>query len=290
MASPDPGLSLYLHVPFCTDKCLYCDFFSVPRGSVPPSVITRVVEQTVELAQTLWDASGRAPLRTLFIGGGTPSCLPPSLLRRLLGPFVGQGVVEWTVESNPETLSQAFLDECEAAGVTRLSLGIQSLSSELLQRVRRRATREQSLSAIDLLRRKWRGQVNLDFITGIPGQTQDDVGECLSVIQPQWPDHVSLYQLTVEPGTPLEAGVADRSIRLNEPEKDEDLWLAGREGLLSRGFRQYEVSNFARPGRECRHNVRYWMIQPYAGAGPGAVSTIPSAWASRLAGLMLPTA
>ncbi len=284
MASPDPGLSLYVHVPFCTDKCLYCDFFSVPRRTVSSPVLAGIMQELVLMTRAFLEAADGPAVPTIFIGGGTPSCLPPAEFRALLSALQGLGAREWTVESNPETLSESFLDACAAAGVTRISVGIQSLRTELLKTLRRRATREQALAAIDLLRRRWRGEVNLDFITGIPGQKADEVTGDLDVIDTAWPDHVSLYQLTVEPGTPLEAGARDGSIQLNRPEVDEELWLAGREELERRGFRQYEVSNFARPARECRHNLRYWRIDPYAGAGPGAVSTLPAAWAARFTG------
>jgi oxygen-independent coproporphyrinogen-3 oxidase len=221
---------------------------------------------------------------TIFVGGGTPSCLSPSVLGKLLGSFSALKPREWTVESNPETLDDGFLEECRRAGVTRLSLGIQSLSTRHLHTLRRRATRGHALDAIELLRKEWRGQLNLDFITGIPGQTVSDVQEDLAVLGSGWPDHVSLYQLTVEPGTPLENMVNEGRIKLNRPEHDEELWLAGRDELFGRGYRQYEVSNFCLPGRECQHNLRYWRIDPYVGAGPGAVSTLPAEWAARASG------
>lgn len=285
MAVPERSLSLYVHVPFCTDKCLYCDFFSVPRGTVTPVAMQKVVTETITHARCLVGAAGSdTQVETLFIGGGTPSCLPPAERKRLLGAFTALRPSEWTVESNPETLDEGFLDDCAEAGVTRLSVGIQSLSPAHLKTLRRRATRDHALSAIRLLQARWRGQLNLDFITGIPGQTAAEVREDLAVLGGQWPDHVSLYQLTVEPGTPLEMMVDEGSLRLNRGEQDEELWLAGREELLRQGFQQYEVSNFCRPQRECRHNLRYWRIQPYAGAGPGSVSTLPAAWAARATG------
>jgi oxygen-independent coproporphyrinogen-3 oxidase len=285
LAVPERSLSLYVHVPFCTDKCLYCDFFSVPRDTVTPTTMQRVVTETISHARCLVGSAGSdARLETLFIGGGTPSCLPPPERRRLLDAFTDLRPSEWTVESNPETLDEGFLDDCAAAGVTRLSVGIQSLSTAHLKTLRRRATREHALAAIRLLKARWRGQLNLDFITGIPGQAVAEVREDLAVLGELWPDHVSLYQLTVEPGTPLEVMVDEGSLRLNRGEQDEELWLAGRDELLRQGFQQYEVSNFCRPQKECGHNLRYWRIQPYAGAGPGSVSTLPAAWAARAAG------
>ncbi len=251
-----------------------------------PTTIEEIVDETIKLADHLVDSAGSgARVETLFVGGGTPSCLPPEELRTLLRGFSSRGCSEWTVESNPETLDESFLMECRQAGVTRLSVGIQSLSSRHLRTLRRRATGEHARAAIELLKKKWDGELNLDFITGIPGQTASDVREDLSILGDGWPDHVSMYQLTLEPGTPLEAMVNEGRITLNRSEVDEELWLSGRDELTSRGYRQYEVSNFALPGRECRHNLRYWRIDPYAGAGPGAVSTLPASWAARACAL-----
>jgi oxygen-independent coproporphyrinogen-3 oxidase len=241
--------------------------------------------ETAKLAHRLLESAGpNARLDTIFVGGGTPSCIPPVHLETLLGAFSGMGCTEWTVESNPETLDERFLDVCRRVGVTRLSVGIQSLSTRHLRTLGRHATREDAFAAMDLLRKSWRGELNLDFITGIPGQTISDVVDDLSVIGGGWPDHVSLYQLTVEPGTPLEHMVDEGTITLNRDELDEELWLAGRASLSRLGYRHYEVSNFCLPGRECHHNLHYWRIDPYAGAGPGAVSTIPAAWAARASG------
>ena len=214
-------------------------------------------------------------MQTIFFGGGTPSALQRPVLSRLLGSFSGLAPVEWTVEANPETLDVSFLDCCRDAGVTRLSVGIQTLQPRLLTLLRRGALPRDSIQAVDLLRRKWDGEISLDFIAGIPGQTEHDVTHDLELVDRSWPGHVSLYQLTTEPGTPLAALVESGEIKLNPAEKDEELWFAGKEGLEKLGYAHYEVSNFAFPGRECRHNLRYWKIEPYIGAGPAAVSTVP---------------
>ncbi len=223
-------------------------------------------------------------VETLFMGGGTPSCLPRRELRALLAAFSVLGCEEWTVEANPETLDDSFLSACEEAGVTRLSVGIQSLRPRHLLALRRRATREDAVRAVSLLSRRWHGELNLDFITGIPGQSEAELREDIHILDDVQCGHVSLYQLTVEQGTPLERMVQSGEMLMNAQEQDEELWLAGREELLERGYGQYEVSNFCLPGRQCRHNLRYWRIDPYAGAGPGAVSTLPAAWAARAAG------
>jgi len=245
----------------------------------------RVVQETASQGRRFLEAAGPgARVETIFIGGGTPSCLPPRLLGDLLRAFSPCAPSEWTVESNPETLTESFLDACEAAGVNRLSVGIQSLHPAHLATLRRHATAEHARAAMSLLRRRWKGRLNLDFITGIPGQTIEELREDLAVADGSWPDHVSLYQLTVEPDTPLEALIQKGALRTNPPALDEELWLAGRDQLQARGYLQYEVSNFSLAGRECAHNLRYWRLEPYCGAGPGAVSTVPGSWAAAVTG------
>jgi oxygen-independent coproporphyrinogen III oxidase len=280
---PDPGFSLYVHVPLCTDKCLYCDFYSVPCRSVSEEVQSRLIDATIRQVKAFAAAApDSAKVETLFVGGGTPSALPRRLQERLLTALSVFGAGEWTVEAIPETLDETFLSLCRAVGVNRLSVGIQTLQQDQLDLLKRRASREDSLRAISLLRKKWTGRLGLDFIAGIPGQTVEDVISDLSVVEEGWPSHVSLYQLTMEPGTPLAALVGSGAMSMNAPQRDEELWFEGHDSLIRRGYAQYEVSNFGRPGHECRHNIRYWNIDQYAGAGPAAVSTMPRAWAARL--------
>jgi oxygen-independent coproporphyrinogen-3 oxidase len=286
LARSDTGPSLYVHVPFCTDKCIYCDFYSVPRGSVAEGVQAAVVDQTIAQARFLLEAAGNPRVQTIFFGGGTPSALPPGLLEKLLGSFSDLRPVEWTVEANPETIDETFLACCRDSGVTRLSVGIQTLQPRLLSLLRRRASQGQCLAAVDLLQRRWRGELSLDFIAGIPGQTVHEVENDLALVDRSWPGHVSLYQLTTEPGTRLVALIASGEIEMNPAEKDEELWFAGKAGLEGLGYAQYEVSNFALPGRECLHNIRYWKIEPYIGAGPAAVSTVAASIARKAFGLL----
>jgi oxygen-independent coproporphyrinogen-3 oxidase len=224
------------------------------------------------------DALGPLPrVETVFVGGGTPSILPPDDLASLLAIFSGMAPREWTVEANPETVSHDFLETCATAGVNRLSIGIQSLHDTHLRLLKRSATRASTLRGAALAAREWKGELNLDFIAGIPGQTPAEVLEDLRLLDDVGAGHVSLYQLTSEPGTPLAVMVEAGSIRLDAPDRQEELWFTGRDELLRRGFRHYEISNFCKPGKECLHNLRYWSIDPYAGFGPGAVSTLPAA-------------
>ena len=278
MANPDPVLSLYVHVPFCADKCLYCDFYSVARHTVTEELEAAVVEETVRQARYFLQGVGPDPrIPTIFMGGGTPSSLPPVVAAKLLDVFHDTGCIEWTVEANPESLDEAFLDHCHSSGVTRLSAGVQSLHDDQLRLLKRPATRADTLTALRLVQDKWKGDLNLDFIAGIPRQTPREVREDLAVLKGMKPSHVSLYQLTCEPGTELALLVKEGRIALNTAERDEELWFAGKESLEQGGYEHYEISNFCLPGMECRHNLRYWHMEPYLGVGPGAVSTLPAA-------------
>jgi oxygen-independent coproporphyrinogen III oxidase len=287
LALPNLDLALYVHVPFCTDKCLYCDFYSVPHRTVPRSLESKVIDETLAQGRAFLDALGQDwNIRTIFMGGGTPSILARDHFGALLAAFRGTWAKEWTVEANPESLDGEFLALCAGSGVTRLSLGVQTLKDSLLSLLRRSANRASTLKGVELASSRWRGELNLDFIAGIPGQSPEDVLEDLMLVDRIRPGHVSLYQLTREEGTPLAQLVEAGTIVPNAPERDEDLWFAGRDALLQRGFGHYEVSNFALPGKECGHNLSYWRIDPYVGLGPGAVSTLPARFLSPVLGDM----
>jgi len=249
----------------------------VPRHSAGQDIQKAVIRQTILQAQYFLKARApRASIETIFMGGGTPSALSREDLALLLEAFTDTAATEWTVEANPESLDQRFLDLCESAGVTRLSIGVQTMRDPLLRLLRRPASRTRTLAALELIKSGWSGELNLDFIAGIPGQSPDEVREDLALLGQFRPSHISLYQLTFEPGTELMRLVEHGEVIPNTPEQDEDLWFAGKEALEGRGYQHYEISNFCMPGRECRHNLRYWHMEPYLGVGPSAVSTVPA--------------
>jgi oxygen-independent coproporphyrinogen III oxidase len=286
LESSETGFSLYIHVPFCRSKCIYCDFFSVAHhgGAVPREREQNVCRQTILQARRLADAAGMVRACTTYVGGGTPSLLAPEALSQLLdflGPLSGG---EWTVEANPESVDAGFLGACAAAGVTRLSVGIQTGRERLLQLLGRPGGRDDNARALSLLSSAWRGELSLDFLAGIPGQEADELLEDIMAAPSVRAGHASLYSLTVEEGTGLERLISSGALVPNPPAWDEELWLTARAALEAAGYQGYEISNFAKPGHECRHNLRYWSLEPYIGSGPGAVSTLPAAAAAAALG------
>ena len=281
--------SLYIHIPVCLKKCDYCDFFSVPVDALPktgaPAPGDDCLERLVAgLCREIdwWHKRYRITAwKTVYIGGGTPSLLSPrniatlctkidTLNKKGLSPYS-----EWTIEANPEDITEAWLLACSDAGINRISIGVQSLDNASLAAVNRRGNKAKTLAALAMVSRIWKGRLSLDMIAGLPEQTAQSLVEDLSRLLSFNPDHLSLYSLTIEDETPL-------SLRIREktgpaiPDEDEatDIWLAGRDYLRANGFTQYEVSNFCRPGSESQHNLTYWNLESYIGVGPGATGTI----------------
>ncbi len=274
-----PGWSLYVHIPFCEYRCRYCDFYFETTRS--RSLQTRLVDALLKELKTLADGKDGyfqvAEFRTLYLGGGTPSALAPDLLDRLLQgikEIVGVPSWEGSIEANPEGITPEFLHILEKGGITRLSVGVQSLKDEVLHTLGRRAYRTRTLEALELIRITWKGRFSLDIMTGLPGQTWDDLKGDMDTLLAFNPDHVSLYSLTMEAGTPLEELVKKRAVTLPPPGLADELWLKAKAELEIRGYRWYEISNFALPGGESRHNQVYWRLDPYAGIGPGAQGTL----------------
>ena len=268
--------SLYIHIPFCASKCAYCDFFSLGKsGGVADDYLDALLN---EISFHKY-ASGTDSFRTVYLGGGTPSLLSPVQLTRLLQAACPESAPpeEVTVEMNPESLSEGLLEAFSScpAKRRRLSLGIQSLNAGALESVGRRCGPAAARKALSLARRLWKQELCLDLIAGLPGQTEDEfirsLRECLSC----WPDHLSLYGLTVEEGTPLHASISRGETQWDEDEADAQ-WLSGREILEQEGYAQYEVSNFCRDGHKSRHNLAYWRQEDYIGAGSGATGSIYS--------------
>ncbi len=267
--------SVYLHIPFCTQKCDYCDFYSVPLaywGTYEGFCRTLLKELRQNIEEFSID---RVP--TLYIGGGTPSLLGARQLETLLlslQHLLPAWPEECTMEANPESLDASILQVCKDSGITRLSLGIQTLTDQSRQAVHRLGSAYQCLSSLEQALYFYPEGLSIDLMTGLPFQTVDTLVSDLETLAPYPIAHVSLYALTVEEGTPLAQRLAAREQMLPGAEYQEELWLAGRDWLVSHGFDQYEVSNFARSGAICKHNMRYWQMQSWIGCGPSASTTM----------------
>ncbi len=280
------AVSLYIHIPFCSSRCRYCDFYFETGWS--PRVMGRTLDRIVAEARYFFEALGRPRIETVYFGGGTPSVIPPRTLddfldrlRRALGmEGCARGPTEWSFEMNPESVSPELLAVLRERGVSRLSLGVQSFQDPLLRFLTRRATCERVTEALELIARlparSRFPHLNIDLIAGIPGQSEEMVGEDIDRALSYGPDHFSIYSLTVEERTPLAQMVARGHARPLPQESQESLWFAARDRLLARGFEHYEISNFALAGARSLHNAAYWRLDPYVGLGPGAVSTLPA--------------
>ncbi|MDD4702179.1 MAG: radical SAM family heme chaperone HemW [Desulfovibrio sp.] len=274
---------VYIHVPFCSTRCRYCAFYSNPLGrEVDPtsSPVVRDYVDTLFMELAHWgDRLGGSTVQSVFFGGGTPSLLPPRvighIMERLGRYFTLVPKAEVTLEANPESLRGGhrvaqYLD----AGVNRLSIGVQSLDESMLRMLGRPHKAQDSLHAAFLAREAGCANINVDLMWGLPGQSVRQWLQTLKDVMRMSPDHISAYGLTVEPGTPLELDVEEGRLLL-PPERDQNImFMEGAALLEQHGYMHYEISNFARMGFQCRHNMGYWEGEDYLGIGPSATSTI----------------
>ena len=269
----DPGFGVYVHVPFCLHRCHYCDFntYEGLESERAPYVDALV-------AAISRDERGGRPVTSVFFGGGTPTLLTPAQLGRVLGAIEDRfGIVdgaEVTAEANPETIDVAYLRELRAAGFNRLSIGIQSLAPNVLERLGRTHSASRALEALEDARAAGFEDLNADLIYGSPWERPDDWVASLHGVIAAGPDHISAYSLTVEEGTPLHTLVATGRVPDVDPDVQADRHGVASEMLADAGYGRYEVSNWARPGRASRHNVLYWSAGDHVGFGAGAHSHV----------------
>ncbi|MBR3705184.1 MAG: radical SAM family heme chaperone HemW [Oscillospiraceae bacterium] len=267
-------LGLYIHIPFCKSKCLYCDFYSLPRSE---EMMDRYTAALMKHLQELAPHAAANRVDTVYFGGGTPSYLGVKRLKALLWCIrkyyhVEKGA-EITLEANPESLGEArIVRALRRAGFNRISLGVQSANNEELYAVGRIHTFEQVERAVAAVRKGRIKNLSLDLIYGLPGQTMESWQKTVETVTALAPEHLSCYGLKIEEGTPLYAMQDGLSLADDDQQADMYLWTA--EYLRKKGFEHYEISNFAKDGHVSRHNMKYWMLEEYMGFGPGAHSDV----------------
>lgn len=265
--------ALYLHIPFCKSKCAYCDFDSRAMGE--GCALDEAVATYCDALAAQIDAHGRAgdlaEVQTVYIGGGTPSLLGVrlvELVRRVLGYC---DPVEFTCEANPESFTAELARSLRAAGVTRVSLGVQSLQADELRAIGRIHTAEQAVKAVALARQEG-FSTSCDLMCGLPGQTLDAWRDTLKRVLLADPDHVSVYPLQLEEGTPLERLESAGKIEVPDEDFQAQCMDIAAELLHAHSYERYEVASYAKPGHRCQHNIAYWTGVPYLGIGRSAAS------------------
>jgi len=266
------NIGLYVHIPFCAGKCGYCDFYSRPLATSLPEPFVETL--LVELDSAISTRNVR--VETIFVGGGTPTVLPTELMQRLFArmeQIVAEHVpIEFTVEANPATLTDTKARLLRDSGVTRISMGAQSFHERELKVLGRLHHPSDLAPTANVVHQMGFEHFNLDLIFGIPGQTLASWSESMGRAADLGPDHLACYGLTYEPGTDLHAQRDAGRIEPVHEDLEADMYLATLDQLAELGLTQYEISNYARPGGRCQHNLRYWHNEPSLGVGPAAAS------------------
>ena len=267
---------LYIHIPFCTSKCAYCSFYSEPVSLHDTNRLVKAIIKELSQADT-------SSVCTIYIGGGSPSCLPLSELEELVKAITNQchGFTEFTIECNPGQVSHDMLEMLHNLGVNRISIGAQSFDNNELEILGRIHNSEAIEKAVQLARKIGFENISLDLIFAIcacaelveVNSTQKTWQASLEKAIALNPEHISAYSLTIEPGTPLAQGIEQGKYTAIDESMDRAMYEQAIEVLYRAGLQQYEISNFAKPGYECKHNIGYWQNRQYIGIGPAAASS-----------------
>jgi oxygen-independent coproporphyrinogen-3 oxidase len=277
----DRPISLYLHVPFCATRCGYCDFntyTATELGSAPGASRTAFLAAARTELQLAAHVLGARTVDTVFVGGGTPTLLAADELVGLLGAvrerFTLAPGAEVTTECNPESVDEAYLNALVEGGFTRISFGMQSARPHVLKVLERRHTPGRVADVVGWARAAGFGSVSLDLIYGTPGESVDDWRASLAAALACRPDHISAYALIIEAGTRLAAQIRRGDVPPPVDDDQADFYEVADRELTAAGLDWYELSNWSRPGHECRHNLAYWRGNPWWGVGPGAHSHV----------------
>ena len=270
---------IYLHVPFCNSRCIYCGFCSTVSRDLRQKYIPalkREIQERRDFFSPLYESD--RIIKTLYIGGGTPSVLPPNTLQEAVTAiretFRIKEEIEFTVEVNPDDITEDYAGSLREMGVNRVSMGVQSFKDSHLKWMRRRHDSQTAVNAYRLLRKAGFDNISLDLIFGFPLMTIKDWEKNLDKITDLNPEHISAYQMGIDPETPLERMEKTGEFSLPSQEESEEMYSLLQKKLKDGGYIQYEVSNFCKPDRHSRHNSSYWNRTPYLGLGPGAHSFI----------------
>ena len=269
------GMELYLHIPFCVKKCAYCDFLSFPSGQ---ELQRQYAKRLMEDIDCMGKKYGDIPVDTIFIGGGTPS-VPESrlivdLMEHVNHAFQISDGAEISMEANPGTVTREKLKEYRRAGINRISFGLQSANDRELKLLGRIHTWAEFLESFALARECGFTNLNIDLMSALPGQTCESWKDTLKRVTDLEPEHISAYSLIIEEGTPFGEKYGSEEGRKLLPDEDSEreMYHETKRFLRECGYERYEISNYAKPGRECRHNIGYWTGVPYLGLGLGASS------------------
>ena len=266
-------LELYIHIPFCVRKCAYCDFLSGPATDLEMRVYVEQLVQEISVQSAFYEGYG---VTSIFLGGGTPSILEAEDVSRIMEAvyrhFHVEKEAEVTIEANPGTVSLEKLQIYRASGINRISIGLQSADDGELKALGRIHSYDGFLKTYERVRQAGFTNVNIDLMSALPGQTLESWRSTLRKVLMLRPEHISAYSLIIEEGTPFYKAYHDHPELLPDEDTEREMYYETKSMLHKQGFERYEISNYAKPGRECRHNIGYWTGVPYLGLGLGASS------------------
>lgn len=267
-------LGIYIHIPFCRSKCAYCDFNSAPPES--DELVTRYIDALIAHIESYKTAAAEYEPDTVFIGGGTPTSVPPEELYRLIRAvkknFSLVKNAEFSIECNPATADYSTLARLHRMGVNRISFGLQSAHENELKALSRCHTRKDFMRSYKMARDAKFDNINVDLMFGIPHQTPESLMHSIKYVGGLRPEHISLYDLKIEPNTPFGKNYEKIAPTLPPEDVEADMYLAAVDLLSTLGYKQYEISNFARDGKMCAHNLKYWNCDEYLSFGVSAHS------------------
>ncbi len=268
-------IGLYIHIPFCVKKCNYCDFLSAPANIQVQNSYMDVLHKEIRKKATAYKED---IVDTIFIGGGTPTLVPyeklVQVIRCMKEEYHLSNTCEITMECNPGTVTIESLKAYKEAGINRLSIGLQSTDDELLKTLGRIHSYEQFLETYQMARKVGFDNINVDIMSGLPNQTLKQYEDTLKKVVALGVEHISAYSLIVEEGTPFFESYEKEQLPLPKEDIERQMYYQTKEILEAAGYRRYEISNYAKKGYECRHNIRYWIRKEYLGLGLGASSLI----------------